>query len=156
MTGAQWLTFAALAITGFTACAEFGSYAFVHPVLRRLETSAHIQAEQGLVRTFGRVMPVLMTLSLALTIAWATTTAAAPLPLRILVIGSWAFGLATTILVNVGINIRTAAWDAGQRPDHWQAMRRRWEAFQGIRSWAYLASFLLLAATIAGQTGHPL
>ena len=23
-------------VTGFTACAEFGSYAFVHPVLRRL------------------------------------------------------------------------------------------------------------------------
>ena len=30
------LGFAALAVGGFTACAEFGSYAFVHPVIRRL------------------------------------------------------------------------------------------------------------------------
>ncbi len=30
------LEFATLMITGFVACAEFGSYAFVHPVIRRL------------------------------------------------------------------------------------------------------------------------
>jgi hypothetical protein len=28
------LEFATLIITGFTSCAEFGSYAFVHPVIR--------------------------------------------------------------------------------------------------------------------------
>ncbi len=42
---------------GFTGCAEFGSYAFVHPVLRRLPPVHHITVEQGLLRTFGRVMP---------------------------------------------------------------------------------------------------
>jgi hypothetical protein len=30
------LGFAARAVGGFTACAEPGSYAFVHPVIRRL------------------------------------------------------------------------------------------------------------------------
>jgi hypothetical protein len=30
------LGFPALVVGGFTACAEFGSYAFVHPVIRRL------------------------------------------------------------------------------------------------------------------------
>ena len=30
------LEFAALIATGFTSCAEFGSYAFVHPVIRNL------------------------------------------------------------------------------------------------------------------------
>jgi len=29
------LGFATLVVGGFTACAEFGSYAFVHPVIRR-------------------------------------------------------------------------------------------------------------------------
>lgn len=35
------LVFATLMITGFVACAEFGSYAFVHPVIRRLPQTEH-------------------------------------------------------------------------------------------------------------------
>ncbi|MGI8563674.1 MAG: hypothetical protein ACR2MZ_09000 [Candidatus Dormibacter sp.] len=45
-----------LLVTGFVSCAEFGSYALVHPVLRRLPPTHHISVEQGLLRTFGRVM----------------------------------------------------------------------------------------------------
>ncbi len=52
------LGFATLVVTGFVACAEFGSYAFVHPVLRGLPPTAHLTVEQGLLRMFGRVMPV--------------------------------------------------------------------------------------------------
>ncbi len=65
------LEFATLVITGFVACAEFGSYAFVHPVIRRLPPTAHLQVEQGLLRTFGRVMPVGMTLCVVLAISSA-------------------------------------------------------------------------------------
>jgi hypothetical protein len=153
MTTDQVLTYATVAVTAFTACAEFGSYAFVHPVLRRLDVAAHIQVEQGLVRTFGRVMPVLMTLSLGLVIAWSTTVGAGPLVLRVLAVGTWGFGLFTTVLVNVGINLRTAGWDPAQDPERWRAMRRRWEAFQGIRSWAFLVSFLLLLAAVVDGAG---
>lgn len=71
------LTFAVVVVAGFTACAEFGSFAFVHPVIRRLPRREHILVEQGLVRTFGRVMPVLMTASLGVLIAWASLTALA-------------------------------------------------------------------------------
>ena len=60
------LGFITLAVVGFTSCAEFGSYAFVHPVIRRLPPKYHIRVEQGLLKTFGRVMPVLMTLSVIL------------------------------------------------------------------------------------------
>ena len=42
------LGFAALAVGGLTACAEFGSYAFAHPVIRRLP---------AFVRTPGRLSP---------------------------------------------------------------------------------------------------
>ncbi|WP_432535825.1 DUF1772 domain-containing protein [Kineococcus arenarius] len=151
MSTAQLLTFTAVAVPGFTACAEFGSYAFVHPVLRRLDVRAHVTVEQGLVRTFGRVMPALTTVSLLLVIAWATTTGSAPIPVRAGAVGAWAFGLATTVAVNVGINTRTAGWDPDAPVDRWRSVRRRWEAFQGIRSWAFLTSFLLLAAGVTGQ-----
>jgi hypothetical protein len=154
MTGEQVLTYATVAVVAFTACAEFGSYAFVHPVLRRLDVAAHIQVEQGLVRTFGRVMPVLMTGSLVLVIAWSTAVGSGPLPVRVLAVGVWGFGLVTTVLVNVGINLRTAGWDPREDPDRWRAMRRRWEAFQGIRSWSFVVSFLLLlAAVVDGAVG---
>ena len=50
-------------ITGFASCAGFGSYAFVHPVVRDLPPEQHVRVEKGLLlNTFGRVMPVLMTL----------------------------------------------------------------------------------------------
>jgi hypothetical protein len=65
------LGFVALVITGFTACAEFGSYAFVHPVIRMLPTEQHVQVEQGLLKTFGRIMPVLMTLCVVVAVAYA-------------------------------------------------------------------------------------
>jgi hypothetical protein len=67
------LGFVALLITGFTSCAEFGSYAFVHPVIRRLPQEHHIRVEQGLLKTFGRVMPVLMTLCAILSVSYATS-----------------------------------------------------------------------------------
>lgn len=43
------LAFAAVVVTGFSACAEFGSYAFVHPVLRHLPTR-----ERTIVAVHGR------------------------------------------------------------------------------------------------------
>jgi hypothetical protein len=51
------LGFVTLSVTGFAACAEFGSYAFVHQVIRRLPRDHHVTVEKGLLRTFGRVMP---------------------------------------------------------------------------------------------------
>jgi hypothetical protein len=44
----DYTTFAILTLSGFTACAEFGSYAFVHPILRDLPQKYHIQVERGL------------------------------------------------------------------------------------------------------------
>jgi hypothetical protein len=60
-----------LAVVGFTSCAEFGLYTFVHPVIRDLPAKYHLQVEQGLLKTFGLVMPVLMTLSVILSVGYA-------------------------------------------------------------------------------------
>src|SRR5260370_30398279 len=67
--------FAVLVVIGFTSCAEFGSYAFVHPVIRHLPSQHHLFVEKGLLKTFGRVMPVLMTLSLILSLSYARRAA---------------------------------------------------------------------------------
>jgi uncharacterized membrane protein len=151
MTGVDVLGFVTLVVTGFVSCAEFGSYAFVHPVIRRLPPTEHIQVEQGLLRTFGRVMPVGMTLCLVLAIVHASIPGGqgGAALWRWLATASFGAALASTIVFNVPINLATGRWDASSPPADWQQARDRWEMFQGLRSWLLLIGFVLLSAGFA-------
>ncbi len=148
------LGFVTLVITGFVSCAEFGSYAFVHPVIRRLPPTAHLTVEQGLLRTFGRVMPVGMTLCVVLTIAHASLAGGqtGSALFRWLAVASFAAALVSTIVFNVPINLATGKWDPADPPPDWQHIRQRWERFQAIRSWLLLAGFVLLCAAVSLRT----
>ena len=140
--------FITLVITGFTACAEFGSYAFVHPVLRRLPGEYHLQVEKGLLGTFGRVMPVLMTLTVVLSIGYAVRmngNASEAAPIYWAAAAAFTLALISTIIFNVPINLATGKWDPSKPPEDWKKTRNRWEFFQGVRSWLLLIGFILLA-----------
>lgn len=140
-----------LVTVGFTACAEFGSYAFVHPVVRRLPTEHHLSVEQGLLRTFGRVMPPLMTLGVVLTITNATRPGGegGPALWRWLAAGAVSAALVSTIVFNVPINLATGRWEPESPPPDWKATRDKWELFQGLRSWLLLAGFVLVSTGFA-------
>ncbi len=60
-TSVSVLYLVTVCVVGFVGCAEFGSWALVHPVLRRLPPQYWLEVEQGLLGTFGRVMPIGMT-----------------------------------------------------------------------------------------------
>jgi hypothetical protein len=143
--------FITLFITGFTSCAEFGSYAFVHPVIRNLPQQHHIFVEKGLLKTFGRVMPVLMTLCVVLSISYAVkmnkTEGAANIFFWASAV-SFIVALASTIAVNVGINSATGKWNIDSPPNNWKEIRNRWELFQAIRSWFLLIGFMLLCIAV--------
>jgi hypothetical protein len=141
------LAFGVLVVVGFTACAEFGSWAFVHPVLRRLPKDQHLAVEQGLLRTFGRVMPILMPGSLALAIWYASVTGSGVF-LAWLGVGALAISLLSTVIANVPINTRTGRLDVSIGEADWRPLRRRWEWFQGLRSCLLLAGFVLLCASV--------
>ena len=152
LTRLDWFTFLILVLTGFTACAEFGSYAFVHPITRRLPQREFIAVEQGLLTSFGRVMPILMPLTLIVAVSFAISVwdeggwirglaAAAALSLAAAVI--------STVVVNVPINLATGKWDPDDPPADWKQTRARWERFQGVRSWLLLAGFVLICACVA-------
>jgi hypothetical protein len=145
------LGFAVLAVGGFTACAEFGSYAFVHPVIRRLPAVYHIEVEQGLLKTFGRVMPVLMTATLALGVASASSAspAAGPTGWRWAAAAAYIAALTSTVIFNVPVNLATGRWDPQHPPDDWKQVRNRWDFFQGVRSWLLLIGFVLTCAGFA-------
>jgi uncharacterized membrane protein len=141
------LGFMTLLVVGFTSCAEFGSYAFVHPVIRRLPAKYHVSVEQGLLRTFGRVMPILMTLSVILAVCYAVQLNQVEGSSRMV---RWAAtislvaALVFTIIFNVPINSATGKWDPENLPDDWKQWRHRWEFFQSLRSWLLLIGFALL------------
>ena len=138
------LAFVTLTVTGFVSCAEFGSYAFVHPVLRRLPPPQRIAVEQGLLKTFGRVMPIGMTLCLVLAIVLASKGGAEPWSW--FAAAAFAASLAFTLVVNVPINRATGRWDAEDPPPGWERNRARWELFQGVRSWLLLVGFVMVCA----------
>jgi hypothetical protein len=139
------LVFLTPVILGFTASAEFASFAFVHPVIRRLEPGDHIRVEQGLLRTFGRVMPVLMPLSAVATVAYAVADASgAGRALGWASAGLVLLSVVTTLAVNVPNNAVTSRWDPEHPPPGWQATRERWERSQGIRTVPLLMAFSLI------------
>jgi uncharacterized membrane protein len=145
------LEFATLIATGFTSCAEFGSYAFVHPVIRNLPPEHHVEVEKGLLKTFGRVMPVLMTLCPVLSISYAIqhNAESAGSTIRWCSAIAFAAALVSTIIFNVPINLATGRWQSQGRPANWKQVRNRWEFFQGVRSWLLLIGFLLLCLAVA-------
>jgi uncharacterized membrane protein len=146
------LEFIGLVITGFTSCAEFGSYAFVHPVIRGLPPEHHVSVEKGLLKTFGCVMPVLMTLCVVFSFAYAVQLRVAQGMSSIV---GWAAAfvflaaLISTLIFNVPINLATGRWDPQNPPPDWKQTRNRWEFFQGVRSWLLLIGFILFCLAVA-------
>jgi len=142
------LALATLVITGFVSGAEFGSYAFVHPVLRRLPVTERITVEQGLLKTFGRVMPIGMTLCVV-TVTATAVDAGGTAPLAWPAAAAFTAAVLFTVVVNVPINRATGRWDAQHPPADWEPTRNRWELFQGVRSWLLLLGFVLVCAASA-------
>ncbi|HEY6409762.1 MAG TPA: DUF1772 domain-containing protein [Ktedonobacteraceae bacterium] len=145
------LGFVALVVTGFTACAEFGSYAFVHPVIRVLPAEQHVQVEQGLLKTFGRIMPAFMTLCVVVAIAYAIQMngqEGLARGVRWAAAVAFILALISTIIFNVPVNLATGRWDPKNLPSDWKQTRNRWEFFQGVRSWLLLIGFVLLSLAL--------
>ena len=72
-----------------------------------------IAFEQGLLRTFGRAYPILMPLSGAMLVGYAVwpNGEGGPAIWRWLAVLAWLIATATTLVVNVPINVATARWD---------------------------------------------
>ena len=125
-----------LLLVGWVAGAELGSWCCVQPVVARLPYEQFVAAEQGMLRTFGRIMPVLMPLSGILAVALIVLSRGDTrfvFWLRVAAAVCIAITVVTTLLVNVPINTQTAGWQLTDEPSAWQHMRERWHLFQGVR-----------------------
>jgi Domain of unknown function (DUF1772) len=124
-----------LLLTGWLAGAESASWALVQPVIARLDDTPQISMQQGLLRTFGRVMPVLLPFTSGLIVITAVLApAGVARVLWVIAALAAAVLIAFTLRVNVPINRRTLSWDAQHPPDGWRADRHRWHTYQGVRA----------------------
>ncbi|GAB3116677.1 hypothetical protein GCM10027055_26620 [Janibacter alkaliphilus] len=141
----SWLEIAAILVVGFVGSAEFGSAVLVHPVIRTLDPDHQLVVEQGLLKTFGRVMPIGMTLTTVLGVSLAVSMPSAWLVAAAVSLG---IALVVTIIGNVPINLRTGRIHAERAPEGFIAMRRRWDVFQLIRGSLQLVGFVLVTVGV--------
>jgi uncharacterized membrane protein len=104
--------------------------------------------EQGMLRTFGRLMPILMPLSAILAVVLVVFSAehgATVFWLRIGAAICIGITVVTTLTVNVPINSRTSRWKVSDDASEWHDIRERWHLFQGVRAGLFMAAFIMLA-----------
>lgn len=107
----------------------------MQPVVARLDDTPQIKMQQGMLRTFGRVMPILLPLTTVLILVTAVLApAGAPRLLWVIAAVAAVIMIAFTLTINVPINKRTLTWDPEHPPQGWRTDRRRWRTYQGVRA----------------------
>jgi len=145
MAGYRVLSTLVLLLSGWLAGAESASWALLQPVVARLDDTPQIRMQQGMLRTFGRVMPILLPLTSVLIVLTAVVApAGTSRVLWTVAVVAAAVLIAFTLTVNVPINKRTLTWDAERPPEGWRADRHRWHTYQGVRA-VLLAVWFLCA-----------
>lgn len=135
-----------LFVTGFVGCAEFGSVALVHPVVRRLPIESQVVMEKGLLQTFGLVMPLGMTAAAVLASIGASHYGTAWLGIAAVVL---TIALVVTVFGNVPLNVWTGRIPSGEVPTDFHPKRRRWDMYQAVRGSLQLLGFVLVCINTA-------
>lgn len=142
------LLLALLLVTGFVGCAEFGSVALVHPVIRRLPMEQQMVMERGLLQTFGLVMPLGMTAAAVLAGVGAAHYGSTWLGIAA---GALTVALVVTIFGNVPINLWTGRIAGDEVPPDFRTKRRRWDVYQAVRGSLQLIGFVLVCISTAAS-----
>lgn len=147
----------ALLAIGWVSGAEIGSWFGIQPIIEKLPYEQQLNLEQAMLKSFGRVMPVIMPFSAVVVIVLAIFSRNDPsaiMWLRFVAATCIVITIVTTLTINVPINNLTAEWQTTNNFEKWSLMRTRWHLFQGLRGGLFLISFILLviANTIQRQT----
>jgi hypothetical protein len=135
-----------LLLAGVLTGNEFGGWVAVHPALNTLPPSSRLLAEQAVYRRYGRIMPVLMTATLA---AAGPTLARLPHPSAAYRVSAssaacYAAMLAITLTRNVPINRQLLALpDTPGGHAELARLRARWDRLHAARNVLNLSGLVL-------------
>ena len=129
---------------------EWGGWVAVHPALDKLPASARLQAEQAVYRRYGRIMPFLMTATVASGIAAGSLRDGACLAGRLTraATACYATMLAITLIGNIPLNKELVALpDEPAGHARLAELRDKWDRLHTARNVLNIAGFGL---TVAG------
>ncbi len=129
---------------------EWGGWVAVHPALDKLPGSPRLQAEQAVYRRYGRIMPFLMTSTVASGIAAGRLRDGASLEGRLAraATGCYTAMLAVTLIGNIPLNNELVALrDEPAGHARLAELREKWDRLHMARNVLNLAGF---GFTVAG------
>jgi uncharacterized membrane protein len=137
---------------GILAGEEFIVRYGVQPALDNLDDRSHLAARIALVRTLRIVVPVLMLATAALAVAVLVTGRGQDA-------AGWRWGglaalvafILLSFLGTVPINMKVIDWQPDQPPAHWQAVVRRWQRLDTLRSTAAILAFACFVIALAAR-----
>ncbi len=146
-----------LVLAGVLTGNEVGTKAVVHPALDTLPRGARYEAERAVVGRYGRVMPVLMPLTIlsAVPLLVAIRDRRSP-AFRATLTGVVAYGamVAVTVGGELPINRRILDPAAPAAPDDFEERRRRWDRNHTARVACDLIGFACFCVgALAGSEG---
>ena len=145
-----------LMLAGVLTGNEFAGWAGVHPALRTLPTTAHVQAEQAVTRRFGLLMPFVMTATIASCLpVLALSRDRRSTAYRATLAGMLCYlaMLGVTFAGNMPINRRTLQLTPEAPPADWLALRARWDRWHTLRNALNFAGLGLLVAGALSPAG---
>lgn len=144
----------ALIAIGWISGAEIGSWFGIQPIVAKLPYDQQVYLEQAMLKSFGRIMPIVMPFSTVVVILLAILSRNETnviVWLRVVAALCIAITIVTTLIINVPINNLTAKWELTKSFENWTQIRNKWHLFQGLRGGLFLLSFMLLVIASTAQ-----
>jgi hypothetical protein len=144
---------ATAAVTGLMAGNEFAVAAFVHPQLRKLGDSAHLQIAPRLAGVLGKAMPIWYGFALVLILGAAfehRPLSSGPGLFIALAAALWVATILFSVTMLVPINNRIAKIDPEHPYDCWLQDRCRWDQLHQLRVVLLIMAFVLLLTGLFG------
>jgi hypothetical protein len=139
---------ATVVLVGVLAGNEVGTLTVIHPALDRLPYDAGRPAAQAVVAGFGRVMPVLMPVTVAVTLLTAVGSDGASAVLLFVAVGALVAMLVVTFVALMPLNARQLAAGEGTPEHEWRSWRQRWLRHHAVRVTLDLSALVLVAVAV--------
>ena len=134
---------------GLMIGAEFAVWAFINPILWKLEAPSRMEAIRYFARRLGKVMPFWYVLNLILLITEAfLLRGQAAARLIGAAAGIWAIVIILTLMFLVPINNRLASWSSHEPIDQAQREHKRWHAMHRARVVALETAMVLFLLAV--------
>jgi len=143
-------------LAGLLTGNEWGGWVAVHPALDKLPGSPRLQAEQAIYRRYGRIMPFLMTTTVASSIAAGRVRDNASLEGRVTKAATRCYTvmLAITLIGNIPLNKELVALpDEPAGHARLAELRNKWDRLHTARNLLNLTGFgLTVAGALTGRS----